>query len=125
MPLTTSTLNKKYNQNIQQVYKKKTTNPWIRGFIVLERLDSLCLLLYIVFIFSMGQLDYVLSRFLIAFYRLLKGCKGNNASLLPAIPISSSCFLILLYVTSKDKRVSKAFLDQFFSSSYARRFSSF
>ena len=76
MPLTTSTLNKKYNQNTQQVYKKRTTNSMIRGFIVLERFDSLCLLLYIVFIFSMGQLDYVLSRFLIAFYRLLKGCKG-------------------------------------------------
>ncbi len=76
MPLTTSTLNKKYNQNIQQVYKKKTTNPWIRGFIVLERFDAIFLLLYIVFIFSIGQLDDVLSCFLIAFYSLLKDRKG-------------------------------------------------
>nr|DAK42447.1 MAG TPA: hypothetical protein [Caudoviricetes sp.] len=34
--------------------------------------------------------------------------------MLPAIPISSSCFLILLSVTSEDKRVSNAFLDQLF-----------
>ena len=76
MPLTTSILNKKYNQNTQQVYKKTTTNPWIRGFIVLVRFDAIFLLLYIVFIFSIGQLDYVLSCFLIAFYSLLKDCKG-------------------------------------------------
>ena len=31
MPLTTSTLNKKYNQNIQQVYKKQ---PRILRFVV-------------------------------------------------------------------------------------------
>ena len=48
----------------------------IRGFIVLERFDAIFLLLYIVFIFSIGQLDYVLSCFLIAFYSLLKDCKG-------------------------------------------------
>ena len=75
MPSTTLTLSKKYNQNTLQVYKKKTTNHTIRGFIVFERFNAIFLLLYIVFIFSNGQLDYVLSCFLIAFYSLLKDCK--------------------------------------------------
>ena len=43
MPSTTLTQSKKYNPNTQPVYKKRTTNPRIRGFIVHLRSDQLIL----------------------------------------------------------------------------------
>ena len=41
MPSTTLTQSKKYNQNTLLVYKKRTTSPTIRGFIVHLRSDQL------------------------------------------------------------------------------------